>query len=110
MKNVKICQIKLKEDTPDTDLNKHRKLEMYSPQITSKGRFSYSNNNALVDLFGPQTTTNKNYSSNDKAYSLSNLKKSDFSLKTKQNNQINGNQNKTNLLVSNINSKQNYYA
>jgi len=103
MKNVKICQIKLKDDSSENELNKHRKLELYSPQITSKSRFSYSNNNPLVDLFSPQSITNKNYSSNDKAYSLSHLKKNEFSLKNKQINTHNLAQTKTNLSVSSIN-------
>lgn len=102
MRNVKISQIKVKEDS--TDLEKTRKYEVYSPQITtSKGRFSYSNNNPLVDLLTPQSTTNKNYSSNDKAYSISHVKKNEFNLRTKQNSSSIQNS-KTNLSISNPNS------
>ena len=104
MKNVKISQIKLKEDSTDSDFNKIKKLELYSPQFAKKGRFICSNNSPLVDLSGSHSTTNKKYSSNDKAYSLSHLKKNELSLKTQQNNSSNLNKNKTNLSVSNINS------
>jgi hypothetical protein len=98
MKNVKISQIKLKEEASDQDKNK--KYELYSPQINaSKGRISFSNNNPLVDLFAPQSTTNKNYSSNDKVYSLSQFKKNEFISKSKQSNSIIPN--KTNLSVNN---------
>jgi hypothetical protein len=101
MKNVKISQIKLKEETSDHD--KNRKFELYSPQINaSKGRISFSNN-PLVDLFAPQSTTNKNYSSNDKAYSLSQFKKHEFISKTKQSNSIIPN--KTNVSVNHLISK-----
>jgi hypothetical protein len=102
MKNVKISQIKVKEDS--LEIEKNRKFEVYSPQITtSKGRFSYSNNNPLVELFAPQTTTNKNYSSNDKAYSLSHIKKNEYSSKSKQGG-LNNPTSKSNVSVSNVNS------
>ena len=97
MKNVKNFQIKLKDDTSDPNIYKHKKLDMYSPQVNSKSRLNSSNNH---DLVVSQSISNKNNSSNDKVYSLSNLKKNEFSLKSKQNN---SNKNdKTNLCVNNL--------
>ena len=100
MKNSKIPQL---DDNIESNYNKPRNYsDVTSPQ-KSKGKYNYSTN-PLVDLMGSQTTTNKNNSShNEKAYSLSHIKKSELYAKNKA--IISNNSAKINLHVSTQTSK-----
>ena len=99
MKNLKITQLKLNEESIESNYNKPRKyLEVSTPQ-KSKGKLNIPND-LIADLYGSQTTTNKNnLNHEDKAFSSSHIKKSEILAKNKANN-TNYNHSKINLHVS----------
>ena len=101
MKNLK-TQLKLNDENNDSIPDKSRKFSDLSSPQTNKGKTNYSTI-PLVDSLGSLGSADKNYSShNDKAYSLSSIKKNENNTKNKSNND--NNQVKNNLQVTNQSS------